>query len=159
MRGRVANAQVWDAGLAVIVTAIGAFTWIESTGLPERAAYVPMLIGIVLTVTGAMMLTGTVITIVRRLEARPPPFAEWRKGLWALYVVALLGFYFGLDVLGFYETAFVFIFAMVTITSRYQRTTVQALRDGLVYALGAAVGIYIIFDIVLNLPTGSGLLV
>ncbi|MEX0623447.1 hypothetical protein [Saccharospirillum sp.] len=153
--------QYWPEILfGVIGVAITLWLLTEAAQLPERAALFPTaLLWCLLVVTAAIAIQAAYIGF--KLE-REEGHAYSRKAA-GLLMPAFLLVAAGLILMafGFYVTAPLMIFAFHTLhahRSGHAAFSVAILRRGILLALFATLGMFLVFDVLIGLPAPSGTL-
>ncbi len=165
------SARDWPlADLVITVALIALFAWAlsSSTEWSVRAALFPRL---VTTFGLALALLHLVLLLVRRTSGSSATtghgavpisdpeddpldyaFSTAGRGAWTVSLVWIAAFFVGLYVLGVFVTAPLF-------TVAYLRLTVRASwRLSVAYAAVVGVLLYVVFELVLTVPTPEGLL-
>jgi putative tricarboxylic transport membrane protein len=156
--GGGASMRTMNLLLGVILVALGGYVLVEANGFSEMGARFPRLVGHGFLILGAILFA----TNLRSKVAAAPsahPFAEVPWGLWATVVIALVVFSFALDVIGFYESAFLFLLFAYWLLAEQELSPVRRLANAAMFAAPFTVAVYVMFRLVLEIPTPRGLIV
>jgi len=142
----------------VVLLALGGYILYEARDFTAMGARFPSLVGYGLLVLGAVLL---VLNLPRSalVHAGSRPFSEvpWRT--WAAVVGALALFGYVIDVIGFYESAFVFVLFTYWLLAPPETSHSKRLIGAALFAAPFTVAVYLAFRIVLEIPTPRGLIV
>jgi hypothetical protein len=81
----------------------------------------------------------------------------WR--LWTTVVVCLVLFGFALDVIGFYESAFLFMLFTYWLLAQEDLSPARRLTNAVIFAAPCTAAVYVMFRLVLEIPTPRGLII
>jgi len=152
------NLRTMNVVLGAVLIALAGFIYSEARGFSAIGARFPLL------VTGAFLVLGLILLAVNLhprtgpLRAKGHPFAAVPWRVWLCVVAGLVLFALATDVIGFYEAAFVFQFAICWLLSA-AAAPARRLAGAVLFAAGFTAFVYIAFKIVLKIPTPPGLLV
>ncbi|HEX7124220.1 MAG TPA: tripartite tricarboxylate transporter permease [Thermodesulfobacteriota bacterium] len=147
-----------NVALAVALVALGVFIGSEARYFSEMAAGLPWILAVAFVLLGAVLLVVNLLPKTGALRARAFPFANVPWGQLLAIAVAVVVLAIGTDAIGFYECAFLFLFATTWILSPDVRGARRAALP-LGFAAGFTVFVYVMFKLVLGIPTPPGLLV
>ena len=153
------NLRVMNIVLGAVLVALGLYIFIASRSFSAIGARFPVLVAGAFLVLGGFLLAVNLYPKTGALRAKARPFASVPWRLWLTVVGMLVLFALGTDQIGFYESAFLFLFATCWLLSGAEASAVRRLAVSAVFALGVDVFVYAAFKIVLQIPTPPGLLV
>jgi hypothetical protein len=93
------------------------------------------------------------------LHAGTRPFADVPWRLWGTVVGALALFGYAVDVIGFYESAFLFVMFTYWLLAPEQTSNARRLLGAALFAAPFTVAVYVAFRLVLEIPTPRGLII
>jgi hypothetical protein len=151
---RMANIIV---GVGLLLMA--AHTFYEMAGWRARARNLPLVLVVLLTILAVALLVVNLTTRLGRANAAVYPFTgvSWRR--WSLCVVGLVIVAFFADNVGFYESIFIFMFAVTANLSRIHMSLRRAPVQSTLFTICAMSILYLIFKVALSVPTPDGLFI
>jgi putative tricarboxylic transport membrane protein len=152
-----ASMRIMNLLLGVLLVALGGYILVEANGFSEMGARFPRLVGYGFLILGAILFATNVTKAAAAASAHP--FAEVPWGLWGTVVIALAVFSFVLDVIGFYESAFLFLLFTYWLLAQEELSPVRRLANAAMFAVPFTVAVYVMFRLVLEIPTPHGLIV
>ncbi|HEY8370890.1 MAG TPA: tripartite tricarboxylate transporter permease [Thermodesulfobacteriota bacterium] len=147
-----------NIALALALVALSAFIASEARHLSAMAAGLPWILAVAFALLGAVLLVVNLLPKTGALRARAFPFASVPWGHLVAVALAVVALAIGTEAIGFYECAFLFLFATTWILSGDVRGARRAALP-LGFAAGFTVFVYVMFKVVLGIPTPPGLLV
>ncbi|WP_100374494.1 tripartite tricarboxylate transporter TctB family protein [Bacillus sp. FJAT-45037] len=146
--------------LGIIILIFSAFAWTQTGELPNQSALFPKLIIIGLGITGVLMIVDTIIKrdksgkrVENDLDRQVIVFQILIPGL--ILVLA----YFSLILFGFYVTSFLLVitvFFYQNYRTNQQKITKRLSLKAIVFAGIVTSFMYVLFTLLLNLPTPQG---
>ena len=152
------NLRVMNIVLGAVLVALGVYIFIASRSFSAIGARFPALVAGAFLVLGGFLLAVNLYPKTGALRAKARPFASVPWRMWLTVVGALVLFALGTDHIGFYESAFLFLFATCWLLSGAEASAVRRLAVSPLFALGVDVFVYAAFKIVLQIPTPPGLI-
>jgi putative tricarboxylic transport membrane protein len=145
--------------LALAVTGLAVMALVEATSLSEMGSLFPRLVSGALLLLGGLLAAFSLRGSLADQASCVHPFAgvPWIHVLGILAGLALLAL--GASWIGFYESAFLFLFFTYLMLSERRRPTSARLAASAAYSCGFVVFIYLVFNVVLGISTPHGLLV
>ncbi|MBT6363484.1 MAG: hypothetical protein HOJ67_14885 [Rhodospirillaceae bacterium] len=96
-------------------------------------------------------------TAASQIKIQPFATVPWR--VWGIVVGALTVFAIGIDQIGFYESAFIFLFGISWLLSVNAESPQRRLVGATIFASIFVVIVFIAFKLILKIPTPSGLII
>ncbi|WP_416147548.1 tripartite tricarboxylate transporter TctB family protein [Salipaludibacillus sp. HK11] len=145
-------------GVVLIIFSIIAY--IQTLDLPDRSALFPQIILYGMAITGVLMIIDA---LIKRKKQKEENESTLTKNTFIFHIVIpgaiLLTAYGLLSQLGFYITSFLLIMVLFfyqTYRSYEAKLTVRHFLKGLLVATIVTVLMYVVFTVLLSLPTPSG---
>jgi putative tricarboxylic transport membrane protein len=142
--------------LGVGLIALALFGLVQAQEFSERGALFPHLICGAFIVLGAVLFIGSVRPKTGAAQAPTFPFAGVPWGLWWGVVVAFVLLGLGADRLGFYESAFAFLAVTTWMMSSGGGSLWRRWVVPLLFAGGFDTLLYLVFRVILEIPTPPG---
>ncbi|HSB72383.1 MAG TPA: tripartite tricarboxylate transporter permease [Candidatus Methylomirabilis sp.] len=142
--------------IGLLLVALALFGLVEAQGFSERGAMLPRLL------CGVLMLLGTILAVASLrprtgvAQARAFPFAGVPWPLWWGAVAAFTLFGLAADRFGFYESAFVFLVVTTWMMSSGVADPRRRWLVPILYAGGFDAALYLVFRLILDIPTPPG---
>lgn len=157
--GKGINLRTANFGLGAVLIALAVYIFSEARAFTEAGAQFPNL------VAGAFITFGGILLVVNlnprtgalRAGIRPYSSVPWR--IWISVVAALALFALGADLIGFYESAFLFLFFTSWLLSGDEVSPTRRIGVAAAFAAVFAAAVFLAFRIVLGIPTPPGLIV
>jgi putative tricarboxylic transport membrane protein len=150
--------RVMNLVLGVLLLALGGYILFEARGFSEMGARFPLLVAYGFLVLGVILLALNLVPKAA-VVASSRPFAEVPWRIWVTVVGALALFGFAVDVIGFYESAFLFVLFTYWLLAPEGVSQARRLATAAVFAAPFTIAVYIAFRLVLAIPTPHGLIV
>jgi putative tricarboxylic transport membrane protein len=144
--------------LATGFVALSVYGLVEAREFSERGALLPRVICVVLILLSALLLFVNTNTKTGVANARLFPFSGVPWLLWLGVLAAFVLFGLAADLFGFYESAFVFLAVTTWIMSAGVANPIRRWLTPLAFAAGFDALLYVIFRLILAIPTPPGLL-
>ncbi len=144
--------------LGLGMLALGGYILLGASGFSDMGARFPRLVAYGFLALGAVLF-ATILTGKAALAASVRPFADVPWPLWATVVVALALFGFAMDVIGFYESAFLFLLFTYWLLAEKDLSPVHRLAHAVIFAAPFTAAVYVMFRLVLEIPTPRGLII
>jgi putative tricarboxylic transport membrane protein len=141
---------------AVILLALGAYIRYEAVDFSAMGARFPALVSYGFLVLGAIMLATNARATQPHGDARPFASVPWP--IWGTVVAALALFGYAVDVVGFYEAAFLFVLFTSWLLAPAAASQPRRLLGAALFAAPFTAAVYLAFRIVLEIPTPRGLI-
>lgn len=149
--------QQLGIAFGALIVALGIGIVIAAAGFSQQSALFPRIVGIALGVCGLLQLVTSLRAPAHLAQERPFANVPWLLAL-AIAVGCLL-VAFATPRVGFYEGAFVFTgLVFWALSSAGATDRPRALLGSLLFALGFAGALYLIFGLALRIPTPPGLI-
>ena len=150
--------QVLNLALGALLLALGGYILVGASDFSEMGARFPVLVAWGFLVLGAILL-GMNLMPKAAIVAGSRPFAEipWRT--WATVVSALVLFGLVVDVIGFYESAFLFVLFTSWLLAPQGLSQARRLAGAAIFAAPFTAAVYVAFRLVLEIPTPHGLII
>ena len=150
--------RVMNLLLGLLLLALGGYILFEASDFSEMGARFPLLVGYGFLLLGVILLAMN-LAPKAAIVASSRPFAEvpWRT--WGTVVGALALFGFAVDVIGFYESSFLFVLFTYWLLAPRGLSQARRLTAAVVFAAPFTIAVYIAFRLVLEIPTPHGLIV
>jgi hypothetical protein len=137
--------------------ALGGYIRFEAADFSEMGARFPALVGYGFLLLGAILLA---LNLPRGalLHGGARPFAgvPWR--IWGTVVAALALFGYAVGVIGFYESAFLFVLFVYWLLAPAAEPQAKRLLGAVLFAAPFIAAVYLAFRVVLEIPTPRGLI-
>ena len=140
----------------VVILVCGYITWICFTAEPKGAYIFPRLISVVLSVFAIWNLVRAVAGWAKVGETLG---GQETLNLIPGLVVSLIVMFFAATYLGFYTCAFITIFALSSIYDPADISNLGAWARRLVVSIASVVVLYVLFSLVLQVQTPTGILI
>jgi putative tricarboxylic transport membrane protein len=150
------NLRAANILLAIGFIALSAYGLVEAREFSERGAMLPRLICVVLILLAAILIFVNANPKTGAAQARVFPFSEVPWPLWWGVVVAFVLFGLAADRFGFYESAFVFLAATTWMMSAGEAGPRRRWLNPVLFAAGFDALLYVIFRLILAIPTPPG---
>jgi putative tricarboxylic transport membrane protein len=144
--------------LAVGLIALSVYGLVEAREFSERGALLPRVICWVLILLATILLVVSANPKTGRAAARRFPFADIPWLLWWGVVAAFVLFGLAADRFGFYESAFVFLAVTTWMLSAGETSPRRRWLNPVLFAAGFDALLYVIFRLILAIPTPPGTL-
>jgi len=150
--------RVMNLLLGLLLLALGGYILFQASGFSEMGARFPLLVGYGFLLLAVILLVMNLVPKAA-IVASSRPFAEvpWRT--WGTVVGALALFGFAVDVVGFYESSFLFVLFTYWLLAPRGQSQARRLTTAAVFAAPFTIAVYIAFRLVLEIPTPHGLIV
>ncbi len=157
--GRSINLRTANVALGAVLIALAAYIIYEARSFSPEGAQFPNLVGGAFIVLGGILLGANLHPQIAasRIPVRPFSRVPWR--IWTVVVLGLGLFAFAIDLIGFYESAFVFLFVTSWVLSGGEETSGRRLANAAAFSALFAAIVFIAFKLVLKIPTPAGLIV
>lgn len=157
--GRSVSLRTANVVLGTVLLALAAYVLYEARTFTPQGAQFPNLVGGAFIVLGGILLAVNLHprTAVSRMRARPFARVPWRT--WTITVAALAVFAFAIDLTGFYEAAFVFLFVVSWLLSAGAGSPRRRLAGAAAFAAIFVTIVFVAFKLILKIPTPAGLIV
>jgi len=157
--GRSINLRTANVCLGVVLIALAAYIIYGARAFSPEGAQFPNLVGGAFIVLGGILLWANLHPRIAasRIPVRPFSRVPWR--IWIIVVSALGLFAFAIDLIGFYESAFAFLFVTSWVLSVGEGSPGRRLANAAAFAAVFATIVFIAFRLVLKIPTPAGLIV
>jgi hypothetical protein len=138
--------------------ALSGYILLEASDFSLMGARFPRLVGYGFAALGTILL---VLNLSPRaaLVASSRPFAEVPWRIWATVVGALALFGFAVDLIGFYEAAFLFVLFTSWLLAPEELSQTRRLAVAALFAAPFTLAVYVAFRLVLEIPTPRGLII
>jgi putative tricarboxylic transport membrane protein len=144
--------------LGLLLLALGGYILFEAIGFSETGARFPLLVGYGFLVLGGVLLAINLAPKAAIVaSARPLAGVPWR--IWGTVVGALVLFALAVDVIGFYESAFLFALFTYWLLAADGGSQARRLAHAVVFAAPFTIAVYVAFRLVLEIPTPRGLII
>jgi putative tricarboxylic transport membrane protein len=153
---RWVSLRIADILLAIGLFALSTYGLVAAQEFSERGALLPRVICVALMLSAAFMLAGAVHPKFGAGGARMFPFAEVLWPLWWGVVTAFVLFGLAADRVGFYEAAFVFLAVTTWMMSAGEANPIRRGLLSLAFAAGFDALLFVIFRLILAIPTPPG---
>jgi hypothetical protein len=150
--------RIMNLVLGLLLLALGGYILVGAADFSEMGARFPLLVGYGFLVLAAILLAMN-LAPKAAVVARSRPFAEVPWRIWGTVVGALVLFGFAVDVIGFYETAFLFVLFTSWLLAPEGLSQARRLAGAAVFAAPFTVAVYVAFRLVLEIPTPRGLII
>jgi hypothetical protein len=141
---------------AAALLALGAYIRYEALDFSAMGARFPALVSYGFLVLGAIMLATNARAAQPHGDARPFASVPWP--IWGTVVAALALFGYAVDVIGFYEAAFLFVLFTSWLLAPEAASQPRRLLGAALFAAPFTAAVYLAFRIVLEIPTPRGLI-
>jgi putative tricarboxylic transport membrane protein len=150
--------RVMNLVLGLSLIALAGYIFYEASDFSEMGARFPLLVAYGLLALGAILLVMN-LPSKAAIIARSRPFVDVPWRIWGTVVGALALFGFAVDVIGFYESAFLFVLFTYWLLAPDGLSQVRRLTNAAVFAAPFTVAVYVAFRLVLEIPTPRGLII
>jgi putative tricarboxylic transport membrane protein len=150
--------RVMNLLLGLLLLALGGYILFEASGFSEMGARFPLLVGYGFLVLAAILLAMN-LAPGAALAASSRPFADVPWRIWGTVVGALALFGFAVDVIGFYEAAFLFVLFTYWLLAPENLSQARRLANAAIFAAPCTAAVYVMFRLVLQIPTPHGLII
>jgi putative tricarboxylic transport membrane protein len=150
--------RVMNLVLGLSLIALAGYIFYEASDFSEMGARFPLLVAYGLLALGVILLVMN-LPSKAAIIARSRPFVDVPWRIWATVVGALALFGFAVDVIGFYESAFLFVLFTYWLLAPDGLSQVRRLTNAAVFAAPFTVAVYVAFRLVLEIPTPRGLII
>jgi hypothetical protein len=137
--------------------ALGGYILYQASDFSTMGARFPLLVGYGFMLLAAILLAMN-LPRTALLHAGTRPFADVPWRIWATVVGALALFGYAVDVIGFYESAFLFVLFTYWLLAPEQTSNARGLLGAALFAAPFTVAVYVAFRLVLEIPTPRGLI-
>jgi putative tricarboxylic transport membrane protein len=150
--------RVMNVILGLLLVALSGYILLEASDFSLMGARFPRLVGYGFAALGTILL---VLNLSPRaaLVASSRPFAEVPWRIWATVVGALALFGFSVDLIGFYEAAFLFVLFTSWLLAPEELSQTRRLAAAALFAAPFTLAVYVAFRLVLEIPTPRGLII
>jgi putative tricarboxylic transport membrane protein len=142
---------------AVILLALGAYIRYEALDFSAMGARFPALVSYGFMLLGAILLALN-LTRAGPIGGNSRPFADVPWRIWGTVVAALALFGYAVDVIGFYEAAFLFVLFTSWLLAPQAISQPRRLLGATLFAAPFTAAVYLAFRIVLEIPTPRGVI-
>lgn len=146
--------------LSAILILFSGWVIYESQGFRDpRTGQIPsVLAGIIILMSVAILVMNLLPPKGSHIdEERPYGDVQWGKWAATAGLLALYGF--GLRQIGFYESAFLFLTAVSFLMTGDKSNIGRTIIKSFIFGLVGTVVLYLLFDIILSIPTARGLFI
>jgi putative tricarboxylic transport membrane protein len=150
--------RIMNLVLGLLLLALGGYILVGANEFSAMGARFPLLVGYAFLVLAAILLAMNVAPKAA-IVASSRPFAEVPWRIWGTVVGALVLFGFAVDVIGFYESAFLFVLFTSWLLAPEGFSQARRLAGAAVFAAPFTVAVYVAFRLVLEIPTPRGLII
>jgi len=150
--------RVMNLVLGVSLIALAGYIFYEAGDFSEMGARFPLLVAYGFLALGAILLAMN-LPPKAAMIAGSRPFADVPWRIWGTVVGALALFGFAVDVIGFYESAFLFVLFTYWLLAPEGLSQVRRLTNAAVFAAPFTIAVYVAFRLVLEIPTPRGLII
>jgi putative tricarboxylic transport membrane protein len=144
--------------LGVLLLVLGGYVLFEASGFSEMGARFPFLVGYGFLLLAAILLAMNLAPRAA-IVASSRPFADVPWRIWGTVVGALVLFGFAVDVIGFYEAAFLFVLFTYWLLTPDNLSQARRLANAAIFAAPCTAAVYVMFRLVLQIPTPHGLFI
>lgn len=152
------NMRTMDILLAAALIALAVYGLVEAQAFSERGAQLPRLLCWLFILLAAVLLAVVLNPRTGRAAARIFPFAEVPWRLWSAAVAAFVVFGYMIAALGFYESALLFLAVTACMMSAGEPGFYRRWLAPLLFAVGFDAALYVVFRLILEIPTPGGVL-
>jgi len=150
--------RVMNLVLGLLLAALGGYILVGAMDFSEMGARFPLLVGYAFLVLAGILLAMN-LAPKAALVASSRPFADMPWRTWGTVVGALVLFGFAVDVIGFYESAFLFVLFTSWLLAPEGFSQARRLAGAAVFAAPFTAAVYVAFKLVLEIPTPRGLII
>jgi hypothetical protein len=150
--------RIMNLVLGLFLLALGGYILAGASDFSEMGARFPLLVAWGFLVLGAILLAMN-LAPKAAIAASSRPFSDVPWRLWGTVVGALVLFGFAVDVIGFYESAFLFVLFTSWLLAPEGSSQARRLAGAAVFAAPFTVAVYVAFRLVLEIPTPRGLII
>lgn len=153
------NLRAANILLGAVLLALAVFVHIEAAGLSDTGALFPRLVANAFIALGGILLLVNINPKTGALRATARPFAgiPWRHTFTIMGALLLLAL--GAGWIGFYESAFLFLFFVFWLLSADIASMRNRLALAGLFACGFTAATYLVFKVVLQIATPHGILI
>jgi hypothetical protein len=144
--------------LGLLLLLLGGYIFLGARDFSEMGARFPLLVAYGFVVLGAILLAMN-LAPKAAVVASSRPFAGMPWRTWGTVVGALVLFGFAVDVIGFYESAFLFVLFTSWLLAPQGFSQARRLAGAAVFAAPFTAAVYVAFRLVLEIPTPRGLII
>jgi putative tricarboxylic transport membrane protein len=144
--------------LGVGLLALGGYILYQASDFSTMGARFPLLVAYGFMLLAAILLAMN-LPRTALLHAGTRPFADVPWRIWGTVVGALALFGYAVDVIGFYESAFLFVMFTYWLLAPEQTSNARRLLGAALFAAPFTVAVYVAFRLVLEIPTPRGLII
>lgn len=148
-----------DIALGAVLIALSAYGVYEALGMAVQAAYFPFVTCGTLIALGALLIVNALQHGGRLAAQRPFADVPWPNLLASM--AALVICTLAVTGIGFFEASFAFLLFVYVLLSRddeVKRSLTARIMTGVLFAAGFTTFLYVMFHLVLGIPTPAGLL-
>jgi putative tricarboxylic transport membrane protein len=142
--------------LSVGLIALSVYSLLEAREFSDRGALLPRVICVVLIALATIILFVNANPKTGAAGGRLFPFSEIPWRLWSGVVIAFVLFGLAADRFGFYESAFVFLAVTTCMMSAGQVSVRRRWLNPVLFAAGFDALLYVVFRLILAIPTPPG---
>lgn len=157
--GKGVTLRTANIGLGSILVALAVYIVSEARAFTDAGAQFPNLVAGAFGVFGGILLIVNLNPRTGALRAQSHPFTDVPWRIWFPVVAALALFALGADLIGFYESAFLFLFFTSWLLSADEVSQRRRVGVAAVFAAIFTAAVFLAFRIVLGIPTPPGLIV
>ena len=150
--------RIMNLVLGLFLLALGGYILAGASDFSEMGARFPLLVAWGFLVLGAILLAMN-LAPKAAIAASSRPFADVPWRIWGTVVGALVLFGIAVDVIGFYESAFLFVLFTSWLLAPEGFSQARRLAGAAVFAAPFTVAVYVAFRLVLEIPTPRGLII
>jgi Tripartite tricarboxylate transporter TctB family len=144
--------------LGLLLLGLGGYVLVEASDFSEMGARFPLLVGYGFLVLAAILLAIN-LAPKAAIVASSRPFADVPWRIWGTVVGALVLFGLAVDVIGFYESAFLFVLFTAWLLAPDGLSQARRLAGAAIFAAPFTIAVYVAFRFVLEIPTPRGLVI
>lgn len=156
---RSVNLRTANVVLGTVLLALAAYILYGARTFTPEGAQFPNLVGGAFIVLGGILLGVNLHPRTAISQIRARPFADVPWQISTVTVVALALFAFAIDLVGFYESAFVFLFGTSWLLSAGEESPRRRLIGAAVFAAIFVTIVFGAFKLVLKIPTPPGVVI
>jgi putative tricarboxylic transport membrane protein len=156
--GNCPSMRIMNLVLGLLLLALGGYILVGASDFSEMGARFPLLVAYGFLVLAAILLAMN-LAPKAAIVASSRPFADMPWRIWGTMVGALVLFGFAVDVIGFYESAFLFVLFTSWLLAPEGISQARRLAGAAVFAAPFTIAVYVAFRLVLEIPTPRGLII